>query len=501
MVGEFASLGRADGAAGRTLRSTVAIVHRRTKIIATLGPASQSEEAVSRLVAAGMDVARLNFSHGTHDTHARFVEWVRAAADEHERAIAVLQDVQGPRIRVGTFPGGSVKVAQGDEIVLRDGDGVGDRASVYVQHLAAAQLVAGDQVLVSDGLITLEIIDRADGAYRAVVVEGGELADNKGAAFPGATLGLPAITAKDRIDLAFGRELGVDIVAASFVESGEDIRVVREIVGDTPIIAKIERVAAYANLDSILAEADGAMVARGDLGVELGFEPLPRAQKEILARTNRAGGISITATEMLESMVRTARPSRAEVSDVANAVLDGTDAVMLSAETAVGKYPVRSVEVMAAICLEAESGAGFMAGEVVAFVDGSEPIASAIAQATAEAANSLGLEIVVAFTESGSTAGLVAKYRPQASIVAFTPNEVTYRRMALLWGVIPMMFPRLVSTDEMILQCERVLLDHRMAAPGDWVAMAAGIPPNRQSSTNLLKLHVVGGGSAGVPAG
>ena len=453
------------------------------------------------MVAAGMDVARLNFSHGTHESHRRLAGLVRAAAQEHDRAVAVLQDIQGPRIRVGVFPGGSVEVSAGSMVTLVDGDGEGSAERVPVQHLGSVALSVGDRILMSDGLVTMVVRTVSGGEVMAEVVDAGTIADHKGVAFPGAAIGLPAVTAKDRDDLEFGLELGVDLVAASFVTSGDDIRMVREIVGDVPIIAKIERADAYTNLPDILAEANGAMVARGDLGVELGFEPLPRAQKEIIARTNAAGAISITATEMLESMTTAQRPTRAEVTDVANAVLDGSDAVMLSAETAVGKYPVRTIKVMADICHEAEMSPGYPAPAATGSVGGDTPFPRAIAHAVADTAGSLDLETVVAFTESGSTARLVSRYRPNSRIVAFTPSERTYNRLAIVWGVTPMMFPRLGSTDEMIAAAERILLDRGIVQPGEWVAMAAGIPPNRQASTNLLKLHVIGSDPTGIPEG
>ncbi len=466
-------------------------MERKTKIIATLGPSSASRETIGRMVAAGLDVARLNFSHGTYETHAQWTRWVREAADAHGRAVAVLQDIQGPRIRVGTFPGGSIRLTGGQLVRLRDGNELGDGSVVYVQHLAAADLETGDRILLADGLIEVRVISIEQEAVLAEVVQGGVLGDHKGAAFPGTRLDLPAVTDKDLQDLAFGVEIGIDIVAASFVESARDIDAVRAAVGDTPIIAKIERSAGYANLADILAVADGAMVARGDLGVEIGYESLPRAQKEIITATNAAGRISVTATEMLESMTHSPRPTRAEVSDVAHAILDGSDAVMLSAETAIGKYPVRTVEVMASICHEVETTPGYL-GADVEFVGTDLSFASATAQAVAETAESLGMETVVAFTESGGTARLVSKYRPRARIVGFTPSPQTYRRMAIMWGVEPQRFERLESTDDMIAAAERVLVERGLAAPGDRVAMAAGIPPNRRASTNLLKLHVIG---------
>ncbi|MBI5157794.1 MAG: pyruvate kinase [Acidimicrobiia bacterium] len=465
---------------------------RKTKIIATLGPASATADVIGAMVAAGLDVARLNFSHGDHESHRRMIGLVREASRIQGRVVAVLQDIQGPRIRVGTFPNGAVDLVQGSEVRLVAGEGEGDASRVFVQHLDTMRLRPGDRVLCADGMVVLTVRDVDGTGAVAVVHTGGRLADHKGVALPGVAMGLPAVTPKDEADLAFGREAGIDMVAASFVTSGADILRVRAVAGDVPVIAKIERAEAYANLSDILDEADGAMVARGDLGVELGFEPLPRVQKEIIARTHDAGGISITATEMLESMTTSPRPTRAEVTDVANAVLDGSDAVMLSAETAIGKYPVRTIEVMAGICTEAERTPGYPARVAAAFLPDDLPFPTAIAQAAADTANTLRLGTVVAFTESGNTARLVSRYRPNSRIVAFSPSETTLHRLAAVWGVTPLLFPRYASTDEMIAQAEQVLLERGLVAPGEWVAMVAGIPPNQQASTNLLKLHVIG---------
>ena len=474
---------------------------RKTKIIATLGPAVASAELVSDLVGAGIDVARLNFSHGSYDFHRQFTDWVRQAADEHDRAVAVMQDVQGPRIRVGTFPGGGVALESGELVTLRPGAGEAVAGEVYVDQLGAAEdLAKGSRVSMADGLVRLEV-NRVDGSkVHATVVEGGVLSDHKGVAFPDNTLALPPVTEKDEHDLEFGGEIGVDIVGASFVGSGDDVRVVRKLAGGVPIIAKIERTVAYEALDDILAEADGAMVARGDLGVELLLQRLPLVQKDILRRTNMAGRLSITATEMLESMTTSPRPTRAEVTDVANAVLDGTDAVMLSGETAVGQFPVRAVETMDKICREIEAESSqWMRG--VDFLEREAPFPSAVARAGVQAANSLGLAAIVAFTESGTTARLITKYRPEARIVTFTPKPETYRRMALFWGVTPLMIGRLDSTDEMIHAAERLCLEHGIVREGDAVAMVAGVPPNQSASTNLIKLHVIGAETKGVPGG
>lgn len=465
---------------------------RKTKIIATLGPAVASRDGIRELVDAGMDVARLNFSHGDYDSHRQFAEWVRQAARELGRSVAVLQDIQGPRIRVGTFPGGSVHLESGAEVVLRSGENAGSVDEVFIENLSAAQLQRGARVLMSDGLIILSVIDGDGTTVRAEVIEGGTLRDHKGVAFPGSVVDVPAVSDKDVADLAFGRTLQVDYVAASFVSSGLDVKRVKNLVPGTPVIAKIESVVGYANLDDILNEAYGAMVARGDLGVELSFEAVPRAQKEILRHSNAKAKISITATEMLESMNKSPRPTRAEVSDVAAAVLDGSDAVMLSSETAVGRYPARAVRAMSRICREAEASPDYGRGPEIHFLEDRARFASAIAQACVDAAENLDLRAIVAFTESGSTARLVSKYRPHTDIFAYTPHEGTYRRMALYSGVIPLRFGGVDSTDLMIEHAESSLLELGILKAGDGVVIAAGSPPNQAATTNLMKLHSIG---------
>lgn len=470
---------------------------RKTKIIATLGPAVGSAEKVRELIATGADVARLNFSHGEHEGHLEFIHWVREASNSEGRAVAVLQDVQGPRIRVGTFPGGSVELMLGSEVEFRPGDGEGSVEVIYVENIDKAHLEVGTTVLLSDGLISLEMVNVGD-SLRAKVVEGGELKDHKGAAFPGVAVDLPAITEKDVLDLAFGMQHGVDLVAASFVSNAADVRSIRAHVDtNVPIIAKIESLVAYRNLDEIVSEADGVMVARGDLGVDISLEKLPRIQKNILRRANAAGKITITATEMLESMTSNSRPTRAEVTDVANAVLDGSDAVMLSAETAIGKYPIRTVRAMDLICKEAEKNPEYARG-LTGFLEDDAAFASAVALSAVRAADNLGIGTIVAFTESGSTARLLSKYRPKARIVAFTPIDRTYHNMALLAGTTPLRFARLDSTDEMISSASQSLLEHGLVEPNEAVVMVAGVPPNQRASTNLMKLHVIGSGTAGM---
>ena len=469
---------------------------RRTKIVATLGPSIHTYESVCALVEAGMDVARLNFSHGDHETHRQWFEWIRRAAEETGRNVAVLQDIQGPKLRVGSFPGGSIELEKGSTVTLVPGSGRGteDRIEVDYPHLTE-DVEKGDTVILADGLIVLEVTGKGSDLLTATVRVGGELKDRKGVACPDTDLRVPSVTAKDRVDLKLGRELGVDYVAASFVRTGDDVREVRKLVGDAPVIAKVELAVAYQNLDDILAEADGVMVARGDLGVQLPLERIPHIQTDILARTNAAGRISITATEMLESMTHAPRPTRAEVTDVATAVISGTDAVMLSGETAVGDYPAKTVETMARICIEAESSP---LAQPVPFVGAVNRVASAVALSATEAAANLGINTIVAFTETGSTARLISKYRPEAAIVAFTPIPSTQRRMALYWGVTAYPFERRDYTDHEIAAAEKFLEREEICRRGDLVVMVAGIPPNQRSATNLMKIHLVGERQGGV---
>jgi len=472
-------------------------VRRKTKIIATLGPAVANPEAISRLVEAGMDVARLNFSHGTHKDHEQNLQWVHDASEKHGRSVAILQDIQGPKIRVGTFPDSAITLESGDEVSLLSGEDEAARGEIFIKYLdRVSNLGPGDVIQLLDGRISLEITSTQTG-IRATVVQGGELRNRQGAAFPGLEVDLPAITDKDREDLRAGVEMGVDLLAASFVGNAGDVRDVRSLAGDIPVIAKLERTVAYRALDEIVREADGVMVARGDLGVELSWAALPRVQKDIIARTNAGGKISITATEMLESMKESHRPTRAEVTDVANAVFDGTDAVMLSAETAIGTYPIRSVEVMNIICREAEKSPELHLITEDTFIAHAARFPSAIAKAAVEVTHNLGITNLACFTESGSTARLLSKYRPAADIIAFTNNEPTFRRMAGYWGVRPRLIGRHETTDDLIIAAGEALIDEGVVEPGEHVVMVAGIPPNQGAQTNLVQIHRVGSGLAG----
>jgi pyruvate kinase len=467
-------------------------MRRKTKIVATLGPAVDSYADVGRMIAAGLNVARFNFSHGTLDDHRRRHEWVRAAAADLGVPVATMQDIQGPKIRVGTFAGGSVMLDKGTMVALRPGEAEGDATAIHIAYLEYVNLHPGSRVLLADGMIRLEVADVSGDEAVARVVVPGELLDHKGAAFPGCDTDIPVITDKDVEDLAVGRQIGFDLVAASFVSCGADIRRIREHIADTPIIAKIESAVGYENLDDILTEADGAMVARGDLGVELNLESVPRAQTEILARTNAAGKITITATEMLESMITHPRPTRAEVTDVYRSVIEGSDAVMLSAETAIGAYPVGAIEQMDRISREAEQSSEFVSAPYGGAIVDPSPYASVVTQAAVETANRLDADVIVAFTESGSTARLLAKHRPKADVYAFTPHEATYRLMTLFGCITPLQIPPQTSTDAMFTFAEEFLVCHGIAEPGDTAVMIAGIPPNQRASTNILKVHRIG---------
>jgi pyruvate kinase len=471
-------------------------MERLTKIVATLGPAVADPDRVRQLIRAGMDVARLNFSHGDYELHRSFARWVREGADAEGRVVAVLQDIQGPKLRVGSFLGGSIHLDNDETIDLVPGRLEStDPGVVYVDYEYLVEDVeVGERIILADGLIRLIVDEVMGDRLRVTVEQGGELKDGKGVAFPETNLRVPAITEKDRRDLEFGRELEVDYVAASFVRTGADIREIRELAGGAPVIAKIELAAAYDNLDDILSESAGAMVARGDLGVQLPLERIPLVQADILERTNAAGLISITATEMLESMTHSPRPTRAEATDVANAVLTGTDAVMLSAETAAGEFPFESVRTMGRICQEVEKAISTRPHIGIQFIgaDTEEQLASAIAGAAVETANNLDIDTIVAFTESGNTARLLSKYRPKARIIAFTAVRQTKTRMALYRGVSAHSFGRRDYTDVMLAAAEKFLEKEGICRRGEAVVMVAGIPPNQQASTNLMKIHVIG---------
>jgi len=466
---------------------------RRTKIVCTLGPASESEETIDRLVGAGMDCARLNFSHGDHEQHAAMTAKVRAAAGRARRPLAILADMCGPKMRVGRFSSGPVELKDGQEFTLTTADVDGDASGCSVSYDALpADASEGDTILLDDGLLRLRVTGTGDSEVYTEVEVGGTLSDRKGLNLPGVKLSTPALTAKDKVDLAFAvEELKVDYVALSFVRRASDVIEAKVLAGDTPVIAKIEKPEAVTNLEEILDAADGAMVARGDLGVELGAEKVPLVQKRIILETNKRGKTVITATQMLDSMIRNPRPTRAEAADVANAVMDGTDAVMLSGETAAGKYPVDSVKMMDLIAREVESEwvqeLSRMTRDlkIVAHEDWAFP--EAAARAAAVLATHLDLAAIVTFTQDGRSAGLLAEFRPRAPIVAITHLADVAQRLALEWGVVPRLEVPPDDLDETLRIAGALLAREGLAKKGEPFAMIVGWPTSGR--TNTVKLH------------
>ena len=466
---------------------------RKAKIICTMGPASREEPVLGRLVAAGMDVARLNFSHGTHEDHAKAIVAVRAAAAKAGRPIALLADLQGPKIRVGKIENGKVLLVDGSEVTIAIGELALGNASRFTCSYTGLpdDVTPGDPILINDGAIRLEVLRVQEKEVRCRVVVGGMLSDHKGINLPGTAVSIPALTPKDREDLAFALEQKVDFVALSFVRSGDDIREIKRIAGDTPIIAKLEKPQAVDRIDEIAQLADGVMVARGDLGVELPLERVPLIQKMAIERTAAHGKISIVATQMLESMIVAAQPTRAEVSDVANAILDGAGAVMLSAETATGAHPIEAVKTMATIVEEIERSARFAARPVPEIDRIDSNFATAVAKACAAAASQLGIGTICVYTRTGETARLIGEYRPQARIIAFTASETAYQRMALYWGVSARRLPgQFESTDDMIQTIANSLVAAGEAMRGEAVVIVSAVPPNRPTfGASMMQIH------------
>lgn len=463
---------------------------RKAKIVCTLGPASDSPEIIEGLIRAGMNVARLNFSHGVYEDHRRRVGTLRKLSRKLGIPVSILQDIQGPKIRLGRFEGGQLLVQTGQTVTVttRAVLGQGTLIPTPIRSLTK-DVKRGDMILLDDGRVRLRV-ERVDGRDVTANVEvGGLLKDHKGLNLPGAAISVPTITEKDAEDLAFGQELGVDYVALSFVRSAKDIHQAREHVSKlkTPLIAKIEKPQALDNLEAISEAADGVMVARGDLGVEMPLEKLPGIQKRMVAEVNRRGGLVIVATEMLESMVGNARPTRAEVSDVANAILDGADAVMLSGETAAGKYPVEAAATMARIVEETERSLGSSLRPSLKV--GTQDLSTGVAAAAVAAAEQLGIGTIVAYTERGHTARLISEFRPKARIIGLTPNADTVNRMALYWGVQGRQVGRLQSTDAMLKQVRRLCRDEGLCEAGSAVVIVAGVPLNEPGNTNMMSVH------------
>jgi pyruvate kinase len=478
-----------------TSNEHLASTSRRAKIVCTLGPSSNSETAIRDLVRNGMDVARLNFSHGTHEEHARTIERVRRVARKEGRTIAVLQDLQGPKIRTGRLKDRTpVSLRKGSRVTIttRDVPGTSSTISTNFRNLVK-DVRPGDRILLSDGLIELRVRGTKGEDVECEVINGGMLGEHQGINLPGTALSVPSMTQKDQKDLEFGLKHGVDLVALSFVRSKDDVRHIKRLIGtrggSPPVIAKLEKPQAIEHLHEILEIADAVMVARGDLGVEMPPEVVPVIQKEIIRRAAAWGKPVITATQMLESMVENPRPTRAEASDVANAVFDGSDAVMLSAETAVGKYPREAVAFMSRIILEAEA---HMGPHPLGHREHHElSITETICQSVAHAAHDLDMRAIAVFTETGTTARLISKYRPPAPIYAFSRDTCVSAWLNVCWGIHPVHSERAGSAEDMLATAERELRRLEMVAPGDVIGIVAGTKM-ASGSTNFMRLHVVG---------
>jgi len=466
---------------------------RRTKIVATIGPATSSPEVLKELIKAGATTLRLNFSHGTHEEHQRNIRTIRQTAFELNQPVGILQDLQGPKIRLGRFENNSIILNKGDRFTLTSELQPGTQEiSCVTYDLLAEEVPAGATILLDDGRVEMivEEVDQAKRALNCRVVVGGPLSNNKGVNFPGVYLSIKAMTDKDRQDLMFGLDQGVDWVALSFVRNPQDVLEIKELIASagkqTPLIVKIEKHEAIEEMEAILSLSDGVMVARGDLGVELPAEDVPILQKRLIATSNRLGIPVITATQMLDSMVSSPRPTRAEISDVANAILDGTDAVMLSNETAVGKYPVEAVETMARIAVRIEQ-------EKLSrnLKDTSRSIPNAISQAVGQIAEQLQSAAIMTLTKTGSTARNVSKFRPKTPILAVTPHVDVARQLQLVWGVRPLLVLDLPSTGQTFQAAINVAQEKHLLAEGDLVVMTAGTLQGVPGSTDLIKVEVV----------
>lgn len=467
---------------------------RRTKIVCTIGPASQSSEKVQKLLEAGMNVARLNFSHGTHPEHAQRIDTLREVANRLNKNLGILLDTKGPEIRTGMVPEQGVALQNGSTFVLdTDLNTIGSLERVGITyHDLCNEVTPGTHILLDDGLIDLEVTSVEGSQIITVIRNGGLLKSQKGVNVPGISINLPAVTEKDRQDILFGISKGIDFIAASFTRKATDILAVRQIVeeqgANVKIIAKIESREGLINLDHILEVADGLMVARGDLGVEIPVEEVPIHQKNMIHKCHLQGKPVIVATQMLDSMIRQPRPTRAEASDVANAILDGTDAIMLSGETAAGQFPVEAVEMMNKIALQTESH----------YFDGRSPrhphlnVAEAISHASYTIARDLDAAAILTPTHSGLTARMISKYRPKSLIIAATPFIEVARQLSLQWGVYPLLTPESSETDQLLTVAVNEALSHNLIQTGDVVVITAGVPVGKVGTTNMIKVQVIG---------
>ncbi|MEM7309874.1 MAG: pyruvate kinase [Planctomycetota bacterium] len=461
-----------------------------TKVVATIGPASEGR--IGDLLDAGMSVARINFSHGTHEDHRRRVERIRSEAKDRSSAVAILADLNGPKMRLGTFPNGTLDLAEGQRYRVVEGSGPAAEGQIPFDFSGFMDAVeAGHRAFLADGGVEM-VFESVQGGLSAVVTRAGTIGDRKGVHLPDTPLELEVPTERDLEDLELCQELGVDLIGVSFVAREEELQRVRELAPEAYIVAKIERKPALANIHALLREADGIMVARGDLGVEMPAERLPLIQKSLIHEALRTGRFVITATEMLESMVTSSRPTRAEVADVANAVFDGTDALMLSAETAVGRHPVEAVRMMGRIAVAVETSRRYQDMPKEGFRTSEPDFSNATALAAVRAAEALGIRRIACFTETGNTVRQLTRYHPAAEVTAFTPNPATRRKLAVLAHVRALEFARVATLEEMLDGACRVLLDLGLAEVDEELVFVAGVPLGVSRSTNMMKVHRIG---------
>jgi len=472
---------------------------RKTKIVCTIGPASESKEVFSKLVKNGLNVARLNFSHGDHEEHLQRINMFKEVRKELGIPVAILLDTKGPEIRTGKFAKEAVELVEGQEFILTTEEVAGDETRCSITYDKLPQDVKkGDKILIDDGLIELEVIDIPnDKDIKCEVKNGGTVKNKKGVNVPGVKINLPAITEKDISDIEFGIRNGIDFIAASFIRKAEDVHEIRRILErnnahQIQIISKIENQEGLDNIDEIIEVSDGIMVARGDLGVEIPTEMVPLAQKTMISKCNKAGKPVITATQMLDSMMRNPRPTRAEVTDVANAIFDGTDAIMLSGETAAGKYPVEAVKTMANIAERTEQSLDYEEILQKRAADKETSVTYAVSHATCTTAHDLGASAIISATSSGFTARMVSKFRPKAPIIAATTREEVLRRLMLIWGVKPVLIKDVDSTDEIFELSIEKAREQGYIDNGDLVVITAGVPVGVAGATNLIKVHIVG---------
>lgn len=471
---------------------------KKTKIVCTIGPSSDSYEVLKALVNEGMNVTRLNFSHGTHPEHKKRIDTIKKLRDDLDESIAIMLDTKGPEIRIKTFKDGMVRIEQGQDFTLTSEDVEGDETRVSVTYKDIAKdLKANDRVLIDDGLVEFTVISVDEKNVYMKAVNSGELSDRKGVNLPSVKVNLPTLTEKDIEDLIFGIENDVDFIAASFIRSAKDVLEIRKILesnggDDIKIISKIENLEGVQNIDEIIDVSDGIMVARGDMGVELDEEDIPLVQKDIIRKCNLKGKFVITATQMLDSMIRNPRPTRAEVTDVANAILDGSSAIMLSGETAAGNYPVKSCEMMRKIALKIEDSLDY---KIIVDSTNDEHeinITNSIAKATREAALDLDAKVIIAATSSGLTARNISKFKPKSPIIAATTNEKVRRQLSIEWGVYPIRATLASSIDDLFYESINLLKNIKFVKEGELVILTAGMPLGKAGSTNIMMVKTVG---------